>query len=194
MKRLFMLLPMAIANAQNPVSTVKQTLDVGIIVSDLEKSKAFYGGVLGLKETSPLAMPDGSTMTRYQAGSAILKVRAAAKAAKYPGGTRTAIGFRLLTLYFHDLAPVVERWRAAGNAEPKWSEGLTKGSKYGFVTDPDGNQIEIVGMPPDVDVAALDRIAVGLTVSNTERSSEFYGKILGLKEDSQIPLPGGSTE
>lgn len=184
------MLPAMAAN----LPTTKPTLDVGIIVSDMDRSKSFYGCVLGLKETAPLPMPDGSSMIRYQAGTAILKLRAVPKATQYPGGTRTAIGFRLLTLYFNDLAPVLDRWKAAGGEAPKFTNGLAPGTKYGFVHDPDGNQIELVSLPSEVDPAALDRIAIGLTVSNTERSREFYGKMLGLAEDSSIPLPGGGTE
>jgi glyoxylase I family protein len=182
-------------NAANPpIPTTKPTLDVGIIVSDIANSKAFYGGVLGLKETAPLPMPDGTSMIRYQAGTAILKLREFPKAAKFLGGTRTAVGFRLLTIYFPDLAPVLKRWKESGGGELKITDGITKGSKYTLLTDPDGNQIEIVGMPPEIDVVALDKIAVGLTVASVERSREFYGTVLGLAEDSPLPLAGGGTE
>ena len=190
------LLPLLLAiplmtNAENaPIATTKPTLDVGIIVSDMDQAKAFYRGVLGLKETAPLPMPDGTSMIRYLSGTATIKLRAFPKAPKYPGGIRTAVGFRLLTLYFSDLGPILQRWAAAGGAEPRRSTGLTKGSQVAFLADPDGNQFELVGMPPDIDVAGLDKIAVGLTVSNVERSREFYGKVLGLSEDEPVALSG----
>ena len=43
-------------------------------------------------------MPGGNTMYRYQAGTAIFKVRTAAKPAKYAAAVRDAIGIRLLFL------------------------------------------------------------------------------------------------
>lgn len=80
----------------------------------------------------------------------------------------------------------MKRWKQGGGAEPRQTSGLTKGSKVGFLADPDGNQIELVGMPAEVDVAALDKVAVGLTVADAERSREFYGRVLGLAEDEPI--------
>src|SRR6266478_6523689 len=85
-----------------PIETMKPCLDVGIIVSDIDKAKAFYGDVLGLKQTTVLPMPDGSTMYRYQTGTSTVKLRAVPKAAKYSGAVREAVGFRLLTFYLDD--------------------------------------------------------------------------------------------
>jgi lactoylglutathione lyase len=182
-------------NAQEvPISMVKPTLDVGVIVSNMEKSRAFYGGILGLKETAALAMPDGTTMVRYQAGSAVLKLRAFPNAAKFPGGIRAGVGVRLLTIYFSDLTSIIKRWVDSGGAEPKLTNGITKGAKVAFLSDPDENQVEIVGLPPEMDAAKLDKIAVGLTVANTEKSREFYGKLLGLPEDEAVQLPSGGKE
>jgi catechol 2,3-dioxygenase-like lactoylglutathione lyase family enzyme len=184
----------AIIRAANPVATIKPTLDVGIIVSDIDRSKAFYGGTLGLKETAPMQLPDGTTLTRYQMGTAILKLRAFPKAAKYSGDARAAIGFRLLTLYFGDIGPILKRWTDGGGAAPRITDGIAKGAKVAFVSDPDGNRIELVSMPSEIDVAALDKIAIGLTVSNVEQSREFYGKILGLPEDEPLAMSGGGKE
>ncbi len=191
---LLALLATTAAFAAGPINAVKPTLDAGIIVTDIAKSKAFYGGVLGLKETSPMQLPDGTTVIRFQAGTAILKLREFPKAAKFPGGVRASIGFRLITIYFGDLAPILKRWTDAGGAAPRMTDGNTKGSKYCFLSDPDGNQIEVVGMPPEVDVVALDKIAIGLTVSDTEKSREFYGKVLGLPESEPITMAGGGKE
>ncbi len=173
-------------NAANaPIATVKPTLDVGIVVSDMDKAKAFYGGVLGLNETTPLPMPDGTTMTRYLSGTATIKLRAFPKAAKHPAAAREAVGFRLLTIYVTDLDSILARWKTNGGPEPRRIAAQTKGAQVAFVADPDGNPIELVGMPDD-SMARLDRIAIGLTVSNAEKSREFYGQVLGLPEDEPI--------
>jgi catechol 2,3-dioxygenase-like lactoylglutathione lyase family enzyme len=179
-------IPIMLTAENTHIQTIKPTLDVGIIVSDMDKAKAFYGGVLGLKEGPPLAMPDGTSMIRYLAGTTTLKLRAFPNAPKHPGATRAAVGFRLLTLYFSDIAPILKRSTEHGGPEPRLATGMAKGVKVAFLSDPDGNQIEIVGMPPEVEVAALDKIAVGLTVSDAEKSREFYGKILGLHEDEPL--------
>ena len=79
----FALLALTAMTATAAIQTVKPTLDVGLSVVDVEKSKAFYGGVLGLNEVTPMKLPDGTTLTRFQAGTAVIKMRAFRNAAKY---------------------------------------------------------------------------------------------------------------
>src|SRR2546430_12749907 len=124
-----------------PIETLKPSLDVGIIVSDIDKAKAFYGDVLGLKQTAILPMPDGSTMYRYQTGTSTVKLRAVPKAAKYSGAVHEAVGFRLLTFYLDDFDGILKRWAAGGGEPPKIMDA---GTKFTFITDPVGNQIELV--------------------------------------------------
>ena len=172
------------AQAPPPMEMLKPALDVGIIVSDIDKAKEFYGTTLGLKLAGTIPMPDGNVIFRYQAGTATLKVRTALKPARYPAGVREAIGFRLLTLYVDDLPGIVKRWTAAGNAEPKMlGNNLDKNGAYTFLADPDGNQVELVTAP-----AGTDRIAIGLTVSDVERSRSFYREILALQEEKPEKL------
>ena len=154
---------------------MKPSLDVGIIVSDIDKAKAFYGDVLGLKATASLAMPDGSTMYRYQTGTSTVKLRAVPKAAKYSGAVREAVGFRLLTLYLDDFDGILKRWASGGGEPPKVMDAGGNGIKFAFITDPDGNQIELVSLPP------------GSTASSVV-IREFYGKVLGIKEEQPEAL------
>ena len=174
------------AIAQTPMETLKPTLDVGIIVSNIDHAKDFYGTTLGLKLAGTLPMPDGNTMYRYQAGTSTLKVRTAPRAARHPTGVRDAVGFRLLTLYVDDLAAIVKRWTDSGNAAPT----LMDSGKFAFITDPDGNVVELVSA-----AAGVDRIAIGLTVADVERSRAFYREMLALPEEQPEKLAllnGGS--
>ena len=175
------------ATAQTSMDLLKPTLDVGIIVGDIDKAKAFYGTTLGLKLAGTLPMPDGNTMYRYQAGTTTLKVRTAPKPAKYSGAVRDAIGFRLLTLYVDDLPGIVKRWTDAGNAAPT----MMADGKFTFIADPDGNQIELVTA-----AAGVDRIAIGLTVADVERSRKFYREILALheQEPQKLALLNGESK
>ncbi len=170
-----------------PIETLKASLDVGVIVSDIDKAKAFYGDVLGLKQTAILQMPDGSSMYRYQTGTTTVKVRAIPKAAKYSGAVREAVGFRLLTFYLDDFDGILKRWASAGGEPPKVMDA-GPGIKFAFITDPDGNQIELVSLPSGSTASAVDLIAIGLTVSDVEKSREFYGKVLGIKEEQPEAL------
>lgn len=171
------------ASAQTAtIETTKATLDIGIIVSNIDKANGFYGTVLGLAHvTQPL--PDGTTMYRYQSGTSTIKVRAFPKAAKYPGDLRNAIGIRLLSLFTYDQDGVVKRYVASGASAPRVVSYGDRGIKLAFLSDPDGNQIELIGLPSTGTEARIDRMQIGLTVSDVERSREFYGKILGLAEE-----------
>jgi len=189
MKLLFiaLALPLMTHAETLPIETLKPSLDVGIIVSDIDKAKAFYGDVLGLKQTAILPMPDGSTMYRYQTGTSTVKVRAIPKAAKYSGAVREAVGFRLLTFYLDDFDGILKRWASSGGEPPKAMDAGS-GIKFAFITDPDGNQIELVSLASGSTAPAVDHIAIGLTVSDVEKSREFYGKLLGLKEEQPEAL------
>jgi catechol 2,3-dioxygenase-like lactoylglutathione lyase family enzyme len=103
---------------------VKPTLDVGIIVSDLEKAKTFYEEVLRLKPISPLPLPDGTALTRYTHGTSVIKLREFPNAPKYPAPIRKAIGIRSITLF-------------------------VDGKPAGAIADPDGNPIELVSAEAD---------------------------------------------
>lgn len=155
--------------ATKGLGVVKPTLDTGIIVSDIEKAKDFYGGVLGLKLAGTLPMPDGTTMFRYLSGTSTLKVRTAPKAIRHATGVRDEIGFRLLTLYVEDFDGIVKRAAA--------SSPQVHGGSVAFLPDPDGNIVELVKA-----AAPSDVIAVGLTVGSVEASRDFYGRVLGLEE------------
>lgn len=163
-----------------PFEMMKQTLDAGIIVSDIDKAKEFYGNVLGLKLAGTLPMPDGTTMFRYLSGTSTIKVRMAPKAAKYATGVRDAVGFRLFTLYVEDFSGIVKR---ASNPQ-------VFGDRVAFLPDPDGNVVELVKVDKPTDVAA-----VGLTVADVDASRRFYGEVLGLDElkpEPQALLNGDS--
>jgi glyoxylase I family protein len=169
-----------------PIELVKSTLDVGIIVSDLDKAKVFYGEVLGFKPMAPIPLPDGTAITRFANGSSAIKLRAFPNASKYPGAVRKAVGFRLITFLVDDFDGILARVAAQGVPPPKAMEVGHDGMKYAFAADPDGNQIELVSLPPGQTAAGYDRIQVGLTVSDPERSRAFYGKILGFHEEKPL--------
>ncbi len=169
-----------------PIELAKPTLDVGIIVSDLDQAKAFYGGVLGFKPAAPLPLPDGTALTRYTNGTSTIKLRAFPQAAKYPADVRKAVGFRLITFFVDDFDGILTRVAAQGVPAPKPMDVGHDAMKYAFASDPDGNQIELVSLPPGKTAAEADRIQVGLTVSDPEKSRAFYGQILGFHEEKPM--------
>jgi catechol 2,3-dioxygenase-like lactoylglutathione lyase family enzyme len=117
---------------------------VGIVVSDLEKSKTFYAA-LGFEPVSE--RDDGTkTICFMSLGSFRLELFAYdERLAAPPRATERLLGFRHLALRTDDMAETVTTLRAAGvitaDAAVRELPGL---AKLLFFEDPDGIEIEVM--------------------------------------------------
>ena len=91
-----------------------------------------------------------------------------------------ATGLRLLTFFFADEAALGERFVQHGLPAPEFAD-LRRAVRSALVTDPDGQQVELV-IVPGATAEQLARIEVGLTVADIERSRAFYRSFVGLEE------------
>jgi catechol 2,3-dioxygenase-like lactoylglutathione lyase family enzyme len=98
------------------------------------------------------------------------------------GSPEEAIGIRLLTLIFDDVDSVVQRYVAGGQPAPEMTAVEDLNIRFGFLNDPDGNLIEIVGLDQPAGGKLANRIQIGLTVGDVEASRVFYREDLGLEE------------
>lgn len=110
-------------------------------VTDLDRAKAFYGGVLGLKETES---PDGSRDQAYEAGGGsgiVLYLRGATKA-----------DHTVVTFMADDVDSAVKALREAGVVFEEYDipdmglktvDGVAEfgGSKGAWFKDPDGSTL-----------------------------------------------------
>ena len=125
--------------------------DIGhtaLACADLDASLAFYAN-LGIEEAFRLKRDDGSTILVYLhiANDRFLEL--------FPGGPDAATragqantSFRHLCLATDDIAADVERIRAAGiTIDREISIGLDA-NKQAWITDPDGNAIELMQLSP----------------------------------------------
>lgn len=175
-----------------PFEMAKPGLDVGVVVSDMEKAKKFYGAALGLKPLAalPIELPGGGTMVRFQSGATVIKLRTfPTTPPAVEKGTMSANGIRLLTIYVRDTDALAKQFSAAGFAVPQFTAPPNVAYRLAFVNDPDGNRIELLTYGPEAKSETYDRFQIGLTVSNAEKAREFYGKVLGLKERQSVMLP-----
>ena len=157
----------------------------------MTKAKHFYSDILGLPpaEPIPLNLPPGSEMVWYQAGATRIKVRGfAAAPQKTETATMAANGIRLITLFVKDPNALVNRLTAAGLQAPQFISPEKVTYRYGFVSDPDGNQIEILTFNFEPRPETFDRFQIGLTVADAEKTRTFYTQVLGLKERPSQPL------
>ena len=130
------------------VQLAKSAVDLGIVVSESERSLAFYCGLLGLEHVADMPMPigGGGTMHRVQCGDTLLKL---VRFDETPppavgGGIPGALGFRYLTLIVSNLDEVLAECADADVTIVTPATELRPGVRIGIVEDPDGNWVEFV--------------------------------------------------
>ena len=143
----------------------RTTIDLGIVVSDVEKAAQFYKNALGFTEVPGFdvskEMGGNSSLSDYQAFRVrVLVLGDEASATKIkimefpeaPGKKidnqfiHTSLGYSYLTIFVSDTTAAVERAKKAGVLPVKEPYQLGGGNFYlTLVKDPDGNIIELVG-------------------------------------------------
>jgi len=147
----------------------RTTIDLGLVVADVDKSVAFYTQAIGMRELPGfqatgqftgdagltnfqavsirvLVLGDGPTATR-------LKVMSIADPDRKPGATQfihSQYGFRYLTIRVADMTAALARLEKAGvkplGKSPLALPSTTAGENFITVfRDPDGNFLEFVG-------------------------------------------------
>ncbi len=143
----------------------RTTIDLGIVVSDVEKAAQFYKNALGFTEVPGFdvskEMGGDSSLSDYQAFRVrVLVLGDEASATKIkimefpeaPGKKvdnqfiHSSLGYSYLTIFVSDTTAAVERAKKAGVLPVKEPYQLGGGNFYlTLVKDPDGNIIELVG-------------------------------------------------
>jgi catechol 2,3-dioxygenase-like lactoylglutathione lyase family enzyme len=169
----------------------KQELDVGIVASDPAATCAFYRDLLGFKELPSIPLPEGALQHRFRIGRHWVKVNQLAEPpTRERGGIERAIGIRLLAFVLDDLDVVVKRLDTAGRRHASLAVGDASLYRIEVTKDPEGNVIELIGLHTAAGEARTDRMQIGLTVADVERSRRFYGGTLGLPEEPAMQVGG----
>jgi catechol 2,3-dioxygenase-like lactoylglutathione lyase family enzyme len=185
----FVLMPAQAASAQqksDPVAPLLWQPSMNIFRRfsvDRAKMIEFYGKVLALKPLSTFELGGGSQMTRFGVGTSEIKLTASQpRDRQYPaGGVKEVTGLRVITFFFPDEAELTARFKANGYPIPEFRTVPGTTNRVAMVKDPAGEFVELVvtpGAPP----SQFDRIEVGLTVSDIEKSRAFYRGFVGLQE------------
>jgi catechol 2,3-dioxygenase-like lactoylglutathione lyase family enzyme len=174
-----------------PKLMFQPSVNVVLSVADVEKSKNFFGNVLGLKSMSNLNLPGGFVMTRYQVGTTEIKLLHLATTKKTETGkVDEAIGIRRLTLFFPDAKELIDRFKAAGLPAPEFeTEPTERGWSRAIVHDPDGSEIELVVPPPGTPDDVFKNIELRLTVGDLEKSRKFYRDFVGFHQLEPVQVP-----
>jgi len=143
----------------------RATIDLGMVVSDVEKAVAFYTQALGFTETGRFdvsaQMAADIGLTDHQpfqvrvlapgneSSATKLKIMQIAGADSQKVNNQylgSSLGFRYLTVFVSDLTRAMERLRRHGVAPVKEPYRLSGGNNYLIlVKDPDGNFVELIG-------------------------------------------------
>jgi glyoxylase I family protein len=134
----------------------KSGVDIGIVIRDSERTKRFYGEVLGLKHVADMAMPGGvgsagGVMHRYACGGTTLKFvrhNDVPEASNPSGGLGTATGLRYLTIWVTNMDELLAECRSAGENILVEARVIRPGVRVAFVEDPDGVWVELLENTP----------------------------------------------
>ena len=126
----------------------KPGIDLGIVITDSERSLDFYCGVLGLEHVVDMPMPiaGGGTMHRLQCGDTVLKLVNLTTTPERGrgGGPGGATGLRYFTITVSNLEEAVGAAEAAGVAVPLPATVVREGVTIAMLEDPDGNWVELL--------------------------------------------------
>ena len=124
----------------------KDSIDLGIIVTDEKAALGFYRDALGLEMEGELPLP-GGRMYRLKIGTTILKLLKLEKtptAKPAPGGPMGGLGLRYFTISVPDIRGLMSEIEAKGIKLTMPVTEFRPGVTIAMVTDPDGNTVEFL--------------------------------------------------
>jgi catechol 2,3-dioxygenase-like lactoylglutathione lyase family enzyme len=128
------------------VEFVKDNVDIGVLVRDINACNSFYGDVLGLKKVGEVPI-GGRIQHRFQLGGALLKLLEFPEGNAPPAGPRGRLsqaGIRYITVHVPDVPTLAKELEAKGVPLVTPVTKTATGSTIAMFEDPEGNTIEIV--------------------------------------------------
>jgi len=126
----------------------KDSIDLGVVISDPEKSLAFYRDLLGFEFAGEMSLPGGGVMYRLLCGSSLVKLLYTGLELESPprGGLMGAYGYRYFTIYVENLSEITQRCVDAGCVVQMANLEIRQGVTISIVEDPDGNLVEFLNL------------------------------------------------
>ena len=135
-----------LAREEIVVHVSKDSIDLGIIVTDEKAALGFYRDALGLEWEGELALP-GGRMYRLKCGTTViklLKLDRTPEAKPASGGPMRGLGMRYFTISVPDIRGLVAQLEAKGIKPTVPVTEFRPGVTIAMVTDPDGNTVEFL--------------------------------------------------
>ncbi len=122
----------------------KDSLDLGIVVSDIKASRKFYEDMLGLEFVGLTPVWFG-TMHRLRFGTSDFKlIEPKEVPPKGAIGLEAQIGFRYVTFVVQNLSELCAELKGKGVEFTVPEKEVRPGVRIALVKDPDGNIVEFV--------------------------------------------------
>jgi catechol 2,3-dioxygenase-like lactoylglutathione lyase family enzyme len=122
----------------------KESLDLGIVVSDIQASLHFYKDILGLEFVGTTPVWFG-TMHRLRFGTSDFKLIEPQKVPpKGAIGLENQVGFRYVTFQVKSLSELCAAIKSKGVEFTLPEREIRPGVRIAMVKDPDGNIVEFV--------------------------------------------------
>ncbi len=162
-------LNVGVINAQEKSAFASATIDLGVVVSDIEKAAKFYTTAVGFKEVKGFSVPAEFAANAGLTAKKSLEIRVFILG-EGPGATKLKLmqiegvkpkksenefihsqtGFRYLTISINDTSAAMEKLKQAGVKPIAQTpilipETIAKDLFLTIVQDPDGNLVELVG-------------------------------------------------
>jgi catechol 2,3-dioxygenase-like lactoylglutathione lyase family enzyme len=122
----------------------KNSLDIGVIVSNIKASLNFYQNILGLTFVGTLPLWFG-TMHRLRFGTSDFKlIEPKALPPRGAIGLENQLGFRYVTFVIENLSELCHDLQKSGIEFTFPEKEIRPGVRIAMVKDPDGNIVEFV--------------------------------------------------
>ena len=122
----------------------KDSVDLGVVVSDIKASLYFYQELLGLRFIEKIPVWFG-TMYRLRFGTSDFKlIDPSARPPQGQIGLESQLGFRYVTFVIKNLSDVCKELRSKGVVFEVPEKESRPGVRIAMVRDPDGNVVEFV--------------------------------------------------
>src|SRR5262245_31707151 len=125
------------------LTPAKDSLDVLIFVSDINKSLGFYEGTLGLEKTQEVETPFGTVHWLRYGTSAVKLMDPKQVPPAGPVGLEKQLGIRYLSFEIRDLNGVCAVLTEKGVEFTMPETQVLPDTRIAMVKDPDGNIIEL---------------------------------------------------
>jgi catechol 2,3-dioxygenase-like lactoylglutathione lyase family enzyme len=131
------------------VALTKDSIDLGIVVLDIEAALKFYRDTLGFKPAGDNPMPGGMHMWRLMCGTSMIKLvtfEKAPEARAAKGGIGGATGYRYWTMSVSNIQEITDAVAAAGYKVRVPVSEIRPGTSISIVEDSEGNWVEFLSI------------------------------------------------